>query len=54
MDGHSDSVTCMAIDANFLFTGGYDCKIKKWDLINFAPAGDLGELKTPVQSLLFI
>lgn len=25
---HDDTINCMMIDANILFTGGYDCTIK--------------------------
>jgi WD40 repeat protein len=35
MQGHTDSVTCMALDANILITGSDDYSIRLWNLGNF-------------------
>jgi WD40 repeat protein len=31
--GHREAVTCMALDANFLFSGSDDCDIRMWDTV---------------------
>lgn len=48
---HSDSVTCMTIEQNMLFTGSDDMTIVIWDLINRYPVGKLEghkESKDPI------
>jgi WD40 repeat protein len=42
MEGHTDSVTCMVVDANILITGSDDCSIRLWNLLNFTPSGVVG------------
>ncbi|KAJ1494638.1 quinon protein alcohol dehydrogenase-like superfamily [Baffinella frigidus] len=32
MECHSDAITCLAVDANFLFTGSDDASIRIWDV----------------------
>ena len=32
-EGHSEAVTCLALDANFLFSGSEDCSVKVWDTV---------------------
>ena len=32
--GHQDSVTCLALDANFLFSGSEDTTIHMWDVVS--------------------
>ena len=44
MRGHSDSVTCMALDGNLLFTGSDDCSIRQWELTLNSPSGVVGEV----------
>ena len=44
MRGHSDSVTCMALDGNLLFTGSDDCTIRQWELTLNSPSGVVGEV----------
>lgn len=39
MEGHTDSVTCMEIDENILFTGSDDGTIRQWNLNGFCPTG---------------
>ena len=34
LKGHSDSVTCMSLDANFLFSGSDDKSIRMWNVTN--------------------
>jgi WD40 repeat protein len=48
MEGHTDSVTCMALDANILITGSDDHSIRLWNLGNFSPAGTVGTHGTAV------
>ena len=43
MHGHKDSVTCMAIDGNLLFTGSDDNTIRSWELTLNTPSGLIGE-----------
>ncbi|KAF5831098.1 WD40-repeat-containing domain protein [Dunaliella salina] len=31
--GHTDAVACLALDANFLFSGSEDCTIRVWDAV---------------------
>ena len=40
--GHTDSVTCMAIDGNLLFTGSDDCTIRQWELTLGTKTGVIG------------
>lgn len=54
MEGHSDSITCMVLDANILITGSDDCTIRLWNLGNFTPSGLVGRHQTPVQSMVLI
>ena len=44
MRGHNDSVTCMALDGNLLFTGSDDCSIRQWELTLNSPSGVVGEV----------
>ena len=38
LEGHDDSVTCMALDANFLFSGSDDTTIRVWNLVHVTEA----------------
>ena len=38
LEGHDDSVTCMALDANFLFSGSDDKTIRVWNLVHVTEA----------------
>jgi WD40 repeat protein len=38
LKGHADSVTCMSLDANFLFSGSDDKSIRMWNVTNPADA----------------
>lgn len=40
--GHTDSVTCMAIDGNLLFTGSDDCTVRQWELTLGTSTGVIG------------
>lgn len=31
--GHVGPVTCLALDGNFLLSGGEDCSVRLWDLV---------------------
>jgi len=42
MSGHTDSVTCMAIEGYLLFTGSDDGTILHWDLKRFTKIGMIG------------
>lgn len=35
--GHTEAVGCLALDANFLFSGSEDCTIRVWDSISKPP-----------------
>ncbi|KAK9807011.1 hypothetical protein WJX72_010761 [[Myrmecia] bisecta] len=37
--GHSEAVACLALDANFLFSGSEDCSIRVWDTVPAAGQG---------------
>ena len=43
MEGHEDSINCMEIDENILYTGSDDGTIRLWNLRNFEPSGHIGE-----------
>jgi len=43
MEGHTDSVTSMIIDGNILITGSDDGTIRQWNLVQFTPAGKIGD-----------
>ena len=32
MECHKDAITCLVVDANFLFTGSDDASIRIWDV----------------------
>ncbi len=32
-EGHTEAVTCLALDANFLFSGSEDFSVKVWDTV---------------------
>ena len=49
---HSDSVTCMAMEENFLFSGSDDTTIVMWNLITYQHVGVLKGHKTSIQDLL--
>lgn len=43
MEGHDDSVTCMAVDGQILMTGSDDCTVRLWNLQSFKPLSILGQ-----------
>jgi WD40 repeat protein len=49
---HTDSVTCMAMEENFLFSGSDDQSIVMWNLITYQHVGVLKGHKTSIQDLL--
>lgn len=50
--GHTDSVTCMTISGNLLFTGSDDCTIRLWNLQSkYTPAEPLGRHDEAIQDL---
>ena len=53
MDGHEDSVTCMVIDGNILFTGSDDHTIRLWELNHFFETIKLEGHSSPIQDILF-
>ena len=38
LKGHKDSVTCLSLDANFLFSGSDDKSIRMWNVTNITDA----------------
>lgn len=56
MEGHTDSITCMEIDENILFTGSDDGTIRQWNLNSFCPTGQIGSHgdQNAIQSLTLI
>lgn len=52
--GHMDSITCMAIDANILFTGSDDMSIGIWELQNCYNVGFLHGHKDSKQHSILI
>ena len=42
MTGHTDSVTCMTLDGNLLFTGSDDCTIRQWEMMQYTNSGIVG------------
>ena len=53
MRGHTDSVTCMALDGNLLFTGSDDCSIRQWELTLNSPSGIVGEVEERKYSIFW-
>ena len=49
---HTDSVTCMTMEENFLFSGSDDQTIVMWNLITFQHVGVLRGHKASIQDLL--
>lgn len=49
---HSDSVTCMTMEENFLFSGSDDTTIVMWNLITYQHVGVLKGHKSSIQDLL--
>lgn len=54
MEGHTESVTCMVIDGNYLMTGSDDHSIRLWNLVDFTPAGVIGSHTEAVCDLLLL
>lgn len=57
LDGHQGAVTCMALDAMFLFTGSDDCTIRIWNLSTISDAYQLGRIEAhreSIRDLIFI
>jgi len=42
--GHDKPVGCMALDANFLFSGSDDCTIRMWDTVPGSRCGRLANI----------
>ena len=51
---HTDSVTCMAIDANMLFTGSDDFTIRIWEMTQRYCVGVLEGHKDSIQDMIFL
>ena len=49
---HTDSVTCMTMEENFLFSGSDDMTIVMWNLITYQHVGVLRGHKASIQDLL--
>ena len=47
MVGHTDSVTCMVLEGNLLFTGSDDGTIMQWNMNGFFQVGIIGEHMDP-------
>ena len=47
MVGHTDSVTCMVLEGNLLFTGSDDGTIMQWNMNGFFQVGVVGEHMDP-------
>ncbi|ETV90379.1 hypothetical protein, variant 1 [Aphanomyces invadans] len=45
LSNHEDSVTCLAFDGCFLFSGSDDCSIKIWNMLNPRHAYELGSIQ---------
>ncbi len=43
MRGHTESVTCMTMDDNILFTGSDDKTINSWEMTQMSNSGKIGE-----------
>jgi WD40 repeat protein len=58
LEGHDDSITCMSLDANFLFTGSDDKTIRIWNLVHVKEAYQLSVIKcahaSPVQDIMIL
>ena len=58
LEGHGDSVTCMALDANFLFSGSDDLTIRVLNLVHVSEAYQLSVIQhahtCPVQDILIL
>jgi len=42
MEGHTDSITAMVLEANILISGSDDKSIRLWNLVSFSPSGIVG------------
>lgn len=52
LTGHTDSVTCMTLDGNMLFTGSDDSTIRSWNLTHTYESGIVGRHEDePIQDL---
>jgi|EP00945_MAST-04E_sp_MAST-4E-sp1_P003049 WD40 repeat protein len=58
LEGHSDAVTCMALDANFLFSGSDDNTIRMWNISHVKEGYELAVFENAhsksVQDLLIL
>ena len=47
MECHTDAITCLVVDANFLFTGSDDATIRIWDVQVALLLGRLIDIRLP-------
>ena len=51
LKGHSDAITCLAIDANFLFSGSEDRSIRIWNMAEICEPYELSVLDAHAESV---
>lgn len=54
LKGHTDTVTCMTLEQNMLFTGSDDTTICIWDLVNQYMVGKLEGHKESIQDIIIL
>ena len=54
LEGHTEAVTCLAIDANFLLSGSEDSSVRVWDLHSHMALGRIAAHDAPVEAILVL
>ena len=54
LEGHTEAVTCLALDANFLLSGAEDGSVRVWDMHSHMALGRIAAHDAPVEGILVV
>lgn len=54
LEGHTEAVTCLALDANFLLSGSEDGSVRVWDMHSHMALGRIAAHDAPVEGILVV
>ena len=54
LEGHTEAVTCLALDANFLLSGSEDGSVRVWDMHSYMALGRIAAHDAPVEGMLVV
>ena len=52
LEGHTEAVSCLALDANFLLSGSEDGTVRVWDMHSYMALGKIAAHEAPVEGML--